>query len=153
MGLFSKRKAKKEAKKAEEAAKVAATKGKAAAQAAAVPVGEIHIKQSSTNLAGGGGSGGSGAVRGGGGYKRKAKYSNNVNSPSGKSHVSVVSALSKDTAFPETPKRWLFKPEPAPLLPSMHGDDEEGSGDLLRVSGRSGRGWTGGEIVLGYCHR
>jgi len=164
MGLLSKRKTKKEAKKAQAATKTATAEAKAAAQAAAVPVGEIEIPHRqqqiiATNLSvPKGGRSGGGGVRGRSfRFRRRAvkcrKYDSSrgggAGSPSDKSHHSVVSALSKDTGFPETPKRRLFQqPDPVDLLPSMHGDEAD-SGDLFKMPGLR----TAGEIGCAFCLR
>ena len=163
MGFLSKRKAKKEAKKAEENAAQAATDGAAAAQdvsakeaaASAKVPGEIKIehhdgRQSGTKRKSGGAaplsSGGKAIsfrkrLRGNGSTKRPMIRSRPPRSPGGRSHVS---AITRDTAFPETPKRRLFSPPPTSnLLPDDNYDDIDedsvvGGGVVIAGS------WAGG---------
>ena len=159
MGFLSKRKAKKEAKKAQ-----AATDGAAAAQAvstkepaaAAKVPGEIKIQhhdgpQSGTKTK----SGGAAAPLSSSGkaISLRKRLRENVStkrpmircrpprSPGGQSHVS---AITRDTAFPETPKRRLFLPPPTSnLLPDDDYDciDENDAvvGGVI-IAG----GWAGG---------
>ena len=159
MGFLSKRKAKKEAKKAEENAAQAATDGAAAAQAvsakepAKVP-GEIKIQhhdgpQSGTKKKSGGAAplSSSGKVislrkrlRENASTKRPMIRRRPPRSPGGQSHVS---AITRDTAFPETPKRRLFPPPTSNLLPDDDYDciDEDDAvvGGVV-IAG----GWAGG---------
>ena len=61
-------------------------------------------------------------------------------SPGGRSHVS---AITRDTAFPETPKRRLFSPPTSNLLPDDdHDDIDEDSvvGGGVVIAGS----WAGG---------
>ena len=162
MGFLSKRKAKKEAKKAEESAVQAATDGAAAAQAvsakelsaAAKVPGEIKIQhhdgpQSGTKKKSCGAAplSSSGKV-----ISLRKRLRENVStkrpmirrrpplSPGGQSHVS---AITRDTAFPETPKRRLFPPPTSNLLPDDDYDciDEDDAvvGGVV-IAG----GWAGG---------
>lgn len=158
MGFLSKRKAKKEAKKAEENAAQAATDGAAAAQAvsaAAKVPGEIKIQhhdgpQSGTKTKSGGAAPLSSSGKA---ISLRKRLRENVSakrpmirrrpprSPGGQSHVS---AITRDTAFPETPKRRLFPPPPTSnLLPDDDYDciDEDDAvvGGVV-IAG----GWAGG---------
>ena len=157
MGFLSKRKAKKDAKKAEANAAQAAADGAAAAQAvakkeAAVKVpGEIKIQHQRGAQSGNKqqrqhqSSGGKAiAIRrrilGQSGSKRGPVQSRPPRSPGGQSHVS---AITRDTAFPETPKRRLFPPA-SNLLPDNDHDDytdeEDDVGGGFVIAGR----WAGG---------
>ena len=121
MGFLSKRKAKKEAKKAEANAAQAAADGAAAAKAVAkkeatakVP-GEIKIEHQRGAQSGNNKPQSSGGkvmtfrrrMLGQSGGKPAPTRSRPPRSPGGQSHVS---AITRDTAFPETPKRRLFSP-------------------------------------------
>lgn len=159
MGFLSKRKAKKEAKKAEANAAQAAADGTAAAQAvakkeAAVKVpGEIKIQHQRGAQSGNKqqrlnkhqSSGGKAIafrrrILGQGGAKPAPIRSRPPRSPGGQSHVS---AITRDTAFPETPKRMLFSPS-SNLLPDNDYDDytdeEDDVGGGVVIAGR----WSGG---------
>ena len=155
MGFLSKRKAKKEAKKAEANAAQAAADGAAAAQAVAkkeatakVP-GEIKIQHQRGAQSGNNKPQSSGGkamtfrrrMLGQSGAKPAPIRSRPPRSPGGQSHVS---AISRDTAFPETPKRRLFSPTASNLLPDNDYDDctdEEGDvGGGIVIAGR----WNGG---------
>jgi len=150
MGFLSNRKAKKEAKKAEANSAQAAADGAAAAQAAAKKVpGEIKVQhrgaQSSGNKQKLISSGSKAMVfrrrlLGNRSVKQPAIRSRPPRSPGGQSHVS---AITRDTAFPETPKRRLFPPT-ANLLPDDDYDDrideENGVGGGVVIAGR----WGGG---------
>ena len=155
MGFLSKRKAKKEAKKAEENAAQAAqaVSAKEPAAAAKVP-GEIKIQhhdgpQSGTKKKSCGAAplSSSGKVislrkrlRENVSTKRPTIRRRPPRSPGGQSHVS---AITRDTAFPETPKRRLFPPPTSNLLPDDDYDciDEDDAvvGGVV-IAG----GWAGG---------
>ena len=156
MGFLSKRKAKKEAKKAEANAAQAAADGAAAAQAvakkeAAVKVpGEIKIQHQRGAQSGNNkrqrqhqSSGGKAMAfrRRISGTKRAKIQARPPRSPGGQSHVS---AITRDTAFPETPKRRLFSPTATNLLPDNDYDDytndEDDFGGGVVITGR----WGGG---------
>ena len=155
MGFLSKRKAKKEAKKAatDGAAAAQAVSAKEPAAAAKVP-GEIKIQhhdgpQSGTKKKSCGAAplSSSGKV-----ISLRKRLRENVStkrpmirrrpplSPGGQSHVS---AITRDTAFPETPKRRLFPPPTSNLLPDDDYDciDEDDAvvGGVV-IAG----GWAGG---------
>ena len=159
MGFLSKRKAKKEAKKAEANAAQAAADGAAAAQAVAkkeatkVP-GEIKIQHQHRGEQSGNkkqlqhpSSGGKAmtfrrrVLGQSGGVKRAPIRTRPPRSPGGQSHVS---AITRDTAFPETPKRRRFSPTASNLLPENDYDDysdgEDDVGGGVVVTGR----WSGG---------
>ena len=156
MGFLSKRKAKKEAKQAEANAAQAAD-GAAAAEAVAnkeasakVP-GEIKIQrgaQSGNNKrqrqhqsSGGKAMAFRRRILGQSGTKRAKIQARPPRSPGGQSHVS---AITRDTAFPETPKRRLFSPTASNLLPDNdyddYTDDEDDVGGGVVIAGR----WGGG---------
>ena len=155
MGFLSKRKAKKEAKQAEANAAQAAD-GAAAAEAVAnkeasakVP-GEIKIRgaQSGNNKrqrqhqsSGGKAMAFRRRILGQSGTKRAKIQARPPRSPGGQSHVS---AITRDTAFPETPKRRLFSPTATNLLPDNDYDDytndEDDVGGGVVIAGR----WGGG---------
>ena len=76
-----------------------------------------------------------------GGVKREPIRTRPPRSPGGQSHVS---AITRDTAFPETPKRRRFSPTASNLLPENDYDDysdgEDDVGGGVVVTGR----WSGG---------